>query len=235
MRYPGFLALILAGLLATPAHAYEETSVADGGTIAGKVVFKGTVPTEKIVVTKDKDVCGGIRDEPQIIVGPDGGAKDVVVRLVDVASGKAWGEMNLQKPVLDQEHCVFRPRVQVMAPGTLDVVNSDPLLHNTHGYYGKRTAFNLALPNQGQTIETELTRPGEVRVDCDAHGWMEAWIYVVDNPYFAVTAEDGSFTVADVPPGDYKLVTIHELTGQTEASVSVKAGETAELAIELSQ
>ena len=62
------------------------------------------------------------------------------------------------------------------------------MLHNTHGYYGRRTAFNLALPNEGQRIPVDLTRPGEVRIDCDVHGWMEAWIYVVDNPYYAVTS-----------------------------------------------
>ena len=67
------------------------------------------------------------------------------------------------------------------------------MLHNTHGYYGKRTAFNLALPNEGQRIPTELPRAGAVRVDCDAHGWMEGWIYVVDNPYYAVTGADGKF------------------------------------------
>ena len=78
--------------------------------------------------------------------------------------------------------------------GPLEVVNDDPMLHNTHGYYGKRTAFNMALPNQGQRIPTELTRPGTVRIDCDAHGWMEGWIYVVDNPYYAITGADGKFT-----------------------------------------
>ena len=87
------------------------------------------------------------------------------------------------------------------------------MLHNTHGYYGKRTAFNLALPNQGQRIPTELTRPGTVRVDCDAHGWMEGWIYVVDNPYYAITGADGKFTITDVPPGNYKLVAVQPFTG----------------------
>ncbi len=62
-------------------------------------------------------------------------------------------------------------------------------------YYGKRTAFNLALPNEGQRIPVELKRPGTVRIDCDAHGWMEGWIYVVDNPYYAVTGADGKFTI----------------------------------------
>ena len=99
------------------------------------------------------------------------------------------------------------------------------MLHNTHGYYGKRTAFNLALPNKGQRIPTELPRAGEVRVDCDAHGWMEGWIYVVDNPYYAVTGADGKFSITDVPPGDYKLVAVQPFTGPVEMPVTVAGGQ----------
>ena len=120
-----------------------------------------------------------------------------------------------------QHKCRFEPDVQVIRAGPLDVVNSDPVLHNTHGYYGKRTAFNLALPNKGQRIPAELTRPGTVRVDCDAHGWMEGWIYVVDNPYYAITGADGKFTITDVPPGTYKLVAMQPFTGPVEQPVTV--------------
>jgi hypothetical protein len=107
------------------------------------------------------------------------------------------------------------------------------MLHNTHGYYGKRTAFNLALPNQGQRIPVDLPRPGEVRIDCDAHGWMEGWIYVVDNPYYAVTGADGKFTISNVPAGNYKLVAVHPFTGPNEQSVTVAAGKPTDLNIEL--
>jgi uncharacterized protein (DUF2141 family) len=107
------------------------------------------------------------------------------------------------------------------------------VLHNTHGYYGKRTAFNMALPNQGQDIPTELSRPGTVRVDCDAHGWMEGWIYVVDNPYYAITGADGKFTIADVPPGEYDLVAIQSFTGPVQQKVTVAASKPTSLSIEL--
>jgi carboxypeptidase family protein len=125
------------------------------------------------------------------------------------------------------------PDIQVIPAGSLDVVNTDPVLHNTHGYYGKRTAFNLALPNKGQRIPVELQRAGTVRVDCDAHGWMEGWIYVVDNPYYAVTGADGKFSIGDVPPGDYKLVIAQPYVGVVEQAVTVKGGEPTKLAIEL--
>ena len=72
-----------------------------------------------------------------------------------------------------------------------------------------------------------------VRVDCDAHGWMEGWIYVVDNPYYAVTGADGKFSITDVPPGDYKLVAVQPFTGPIEMPVKVTAGQPSKLEIEL--
>ena len=74
---------------------------------------------------------------------------------------------------------------------------------------------------------------GPVRIDCDAHGWMEGWIYVVDNPYYAITGPDGTFSIADVPPGTYKLVTFHSYLGPAEQSVTVATGKPTEVAIEL--
>ena len=223
-------ALVLAGT----ALAYEETVFANGGTIMGKVLYQGRVPTKKVIPTKDQNVCGGIRDQPEVVVGPDKGVQHAVVYLKKMASGKAWPKAEPVKiPVLDQDRCMFTPHVQVIPAGSLEIVNSDPILHNTHGFYGRRTAFNLALPNKDQRIVTELSRPGLVRVECDAHGWMLAWVYVADSPYYTVTAEGGMFTITDIPPGDYTLVAWQEKTGAVETSVAVKAGETADVSLEL--
>jgi Carboxypeptidase regulatory-like domain len=219
-------------LLGTGAQAYDEMQVSDGGTISGKVSFNGSVPTRKIIPTKDSDVCGGIRDEALVMVGPDKGVQDAVVYLKGIEKGKAWGEP-AGLPELKNVKCQFDPHIQVIRTGDLDVVNSDPVLHNTHGFYGKRTAFNLALPNKDQRITTELARPGIVRVECDAHGWMLGWIYVTDSPYYALTAEDGTFSITDVPPGTYTLVTWQEYTGPKETGVTVEAGKATEIAIEI--
>jgi hypothetical protein len=215
-----------------PIHAYDVVDVAGGGAIQGKVVFNGNVPVKKIIPTKDKEVCGSPRDEAQVSIGPENSVQDAVVYLKEVAAGKAWGEPE-QTPVLDQEHCKFRPAVQVIRAGNIDILNSDPVLHNTHGFYGRRTAFNLALPEKDMKITAELPRPGLVRVECDAHGWMLAHIYVADSPYYALTAEDGSFSIADIPPGDYTLVSSQHYLGDTETPVTVKGGETVSLSIEM--
>jgi plastocyanin len=228
---------LLAGLacaFASYAQAYEEAPVENGGTIKGKVVYNGEVPTRTILPTKDQEVCGEMREEPEVIVGSDGAVQDSVVYLDGVEQGKAW-PAEAKEPVLDNKDCRFQPNVQAIAAGKLGVHNSDPMLHNTHGFYGRRTAFNIALPNQGQTIDVDLERTGQVRIECDAHGWMRGWVYVVDNPYYAVTGEDGSFEIADVPPGEYTLVANQAYTGPVEVEVTVEAGATAEVPVELQQ
>lgn len=224
--------IAIGASMAVPALAYEAGSVSGGGTIEGTVVFNGTPGTRKIVPTKDVETCGEPREEALIEVGPDKGVKDAVVYLVGLNSGKAWQPAG-KKPELDNEKCRFVPSVQVIPAGPLDVVNKDPVLHNTHGYYGKRTAFNMAQPNQNQAIATELPKAGPVKVDCDAHGWMEGWIYVVDNPYYALTGVDGKFSIAEVPPGEYDLVALQSASKPVQQKVTVEAGKPTSLSIEL--
>ena len=219
-------------LFSGSAFSYEVISVTDGATITGKVIYQGRVKVKKIIPTKDKEVCGGARDQAQILVGPDKGVQDAVVYLKKVPKGKAWAKQE-KTPVLDQEKCKFVPAIQVMRAGKLDIINSDPVLHNTHGFYGRRTAFNLALPDKGTKIPVDLTRPGLVRVECDAHGWMLAHVYVADSPYYVLTGKDGSFSITDIPPGNYTLVVAQHHVGKTEQAVAVKSGETVKLSVEL--
>lgn len=237
MRIPHLTAsAFLLVFLSTPSLAakYQEGEVSAGGAIRGSVLYHGPVKTRTVLPTKDKRVCGKMRKEPLVVVGDGGAVKDSVVFLRDVAAGKPWPKMSGgERPVLDQKSCRFEPHVQVARRGKIDIVNSDPVLHNTHGYYGKRTAFNVALPLQGGKVTKILRSPGEVRIDCDAHGWMLAWIYVVDNPYFAQTGDDGAFSITDVPAGEYTLAVWQEELGLTEMPIVVAADATTEVSVEL--
>ncbi|ABS27053.1 carboxypeptidase regulatory-like domain-containing protein [Anaeromyxobacter sp. Fw109-5] len=226
------LAVLVTAALPSSVLAYEVAPVADGGTISGKVTFSGPVPTKKIIPTKDKEVCGDIREEPEIVVGADKGVLDAVVYLKSVEKGKAF-QKPAQKPEIVNKGCRFVPNVQAFPVGTVVIVNSDPVMHNTHGFHDKATVFNVALPMKGQRIERPLKKPGITRVECDAHGWMLAWIYVADNPYYAVTQKDGAFSITDVPPGNYTLVAWHAFTGPTEVAVTVKPKEAAKVPVEL--
>ncbi len=229
-------ALLAAGPLLPPhqASGYEAVAVTNAGAIQGKVVFTGTPPApRKVIPTKDKEVCGsGIREVPQIVLAPDKGVQEAFVYLKAVEKGKGW-EKSAKTPAIDNEKCDFHPHVQIIPAGDIEIVNSDPVLHNTHGFYGKLTAFNVALPNKDQRIKKPLKKSGLVRVECDAHGWMLGWIYVADNPYYAVTAKDGTFTIKDVPPGQYTLVSWQEHSGEVELPVTVKPKEAVSVTIDL--
>lgn len=237
MRSSFALTAGLAMLLVTPgsrAAAYDVVPVADGGTIKGKVTFVGTPPgKKKVIPTKDKEACGSeVREVDQMVVGPDKAVQEAVVYLKQVDKGKAW-ETPAKAPAIENLKCDFVPHVQIVRAGDFEIVNSDPVLHNTHGFLGKLTVFNVALPNQGQRIKKPLQKTGMVRVECDAHGWMLGWVYVADNPYYAVSAKDGTFTLTSVPPGSYTLVAWQEYTGAVEIPVTVKAKEVASVTVEL--
>ena len=218
---------------APPVRAYDEVpTVAQAGAVKGQVVFHGTVPTKQIIPNKDVEVCGGPREDALIETGPSQGVSNTLVYLADIPSGKAWPAP--AKPAeLVNHKCRFEPDLQVIRTGTIAIVNHDPVLHNTHGYYGRRTAFNTALPNQDQSVTAELLKTGTVRVDCDAHGWMEGWVFVRDNPYYAITDADGKFSITDVPPGTYKLVTLQPYAALVEQMVAVPPSGAVDLTIEL--
>lgn len=235
LRKSIFISLVsvcLLGLVSS-AWSYEEMQVADGGAIKGKVTYTGSVPTRKIIPTKDQEVCGGIREVPQVLVGAGGGVLDAIVYLKEVPKGKRWDKPK-KTPTINNRKCNFEPHVQVMPAGmNLAILNSDPVLHNTHGFLIKATVFNVAMPKQGMRVERPIKKPGIVRVECDAHGWMLAWIYAADNPYYAITGKDGTFSIPAVPPGEYTMVVWQEHTGSMEMPVIVKSNETVTVPVEI--
>ena len=134
------------------------------------------------------------------------------------------------RATLDQQRCRFVPHVVAVPVGsTLDVLNGDDLLHGVHGHAGPATVFNLPMPFKGQKKSQVLARPGIVRVGCDVHDWMSAWIAVLDVPHFAVTDARGRFSIPDVPPGTWTAIAWHERLGERVGSVTVPASGAATL------
>jgi hypothetical protein len=203
-------ALLLALAVTAPARAYEVVAVADGGTLSGIVRFAGTPPTlPPLPVNKNRDVCGEQKEPEALVLGPDRGVRGSVILIEGVARGKKA----TTDVVLDNHRCVFVHHVTATMTGERTrVKNSDPILHNTHGFLGKPTVFNLALPNRDQMIDItkRLTKPGVVRVVCDAHPHMTAWMIVHDSPYYAVTDERGAYKIDGIPAGTYKVTMWHE-------------------------
>ncbi|MFQ5803382.1 MAG: beta-sandwich domain-containing protein [Candidatus Methylomirabilales bacterium] len=238
--------LLALGLLFVPSvlsAAYKTGLVPNGAVVSGKVVFKGKVPApKKLLITKNQDVCGeGYVERQEVKVSRDRSLTDVVVTLEGMKKGKPWA-----KPangyLLNQKRCTFIPYLQVIPKGAkLTVVNSDPHLHNIHTYEqigrARRTVFNVAQPTQGHKVQKTIKprRGKAIRIECDAHNWMLGWMYVVDNPYYAIVKKDGSFNIKDVPPGNYTLKVWHPFLGTKKQKVKVSANGKVKANFEFSQ
>ncbi len=217
------LVLVEASLAGAQAR-YQEVTVSDGATIAGEARYLGSPPGPFVIwVRKNADVFGEKLPDERILVSRAGKIRNVLVTLEGVREGKPWPEGPAR---LRNKGGLFVPHLQVVRTGVeLEVINEDPVLHNTHAYLDGRTLFNLAQPHQGQVIRKRLPRPGLVELVCDSHDWMTGWIAVRDDPYFAITGEDGRYAITAIPPGTYILTAWHEKLGRQQVQVTVKAGE----------
>ncbi len=218
------LVAALGALGAGAREAYREVTVSIGAAISGEATHAGPPPGPFVIwVKKDAEVFGEKVPDDRLAVSQGGKIKNVVVTLEGIREGKPWPN---HRPQLLNKGGRFLPHVQVVRTGIeLEIINRDPVLHNTHGYQGGRTVFNLAQPNQDQIIRKPLKRPGLVDIMCDAHDWMSAWIVVQDHPYFAITGEDGAYAISDIPSGTYTLTAWHEKLGKKQVQVTVGAGK----------
>ncbi len=227
------LAVVATASLAGRAAAYEAIAVTDGGTLSGTVTIEGTAPPPaKIEVTKDPEVCGKESKEkvnPVLLVGAGGGIANVVVT-VKATKGKKL-EVPATNPVFDQRTCEFHPHVLVFPAGsTIDVLNSDGILHNIHTTSTVNPSQNQAQPKFKPKIQIKIEKPETIAIKCDVHGWMSGFWVATDTPYVAVTDASGSFKISDLPPGDYDVELWQEKLGKAMQKASVKAKEETKVA-----
>jgi Polysaccharide lyase family 4, domain II len=193
------------------------------GTITGEVKFTDDPPTMPAVkVSKDQDYCGETLANETYLIASDGALKNVVV-FIEAAPSNAAGDPQKEN-VLNNTGCRYSPRILAMQKGEkLKVRNNDPKLHIPHSYHADRTVFNLSLPFKGTTIDTtqKIRQTGVLKVVCDTHAWMLAYIHVFDHPYFAVTDEQGLFTIPNLPAGTYVLKAWHEDVGVRSQEITV--------------
>ncbi len=233
-RLVALAALVAALAFGVSAYAYQAEAVVDGGTIAGTVRYAGKPPKpERVEITKDIGVCGA---EPHyseaLIVGADGGIKYAVVTLKDIEKGEPIKPVEVK---FDQKGCEYHPHVIALpAGGTVDIINSDGILHNVHTESKANPPFNLAQPGFKRLIRKKLDKPDLIEVSCDVHNWMRGWWYVAASPYYAVTDAAGHYTISNVPPGTYTLQVWQETLGTRERKVDVKPGKTVTVDFELS-
>lgn len=224
----GLAALVL--LTSTTAQGYQEGRVDKAGTLTGIVRFEGHVPESYVIhVTRDANVFGGTIPDERLLVSSEGRIKNVVVTLEEIRQGKPWPDL---QPTLVNRNGRFIPHVQVARKGErLAIVNRDPVLHNTHGFQGGRTIFNVALPRflQGRPVSQPLREAGIIEVMCDVHDWMNGWIVVLEHPYVAITDAEGTYTITGIPPGSYTVTAWHEQLGQRQAQVEIPVEGRAQL------
>lgn len=203
-------------------------------TIEGKVVFKGEPSRRRPVDMGSDPKCAGRHPEPVLdessIVGAGSGLANVFVR---VKSGlENWTFTAPKEPArLDQVGCVYKPHVLGVQEGQpIAIRNSDEVTHNIHAFAEFNDGFNFSQATQGQE-DTKVFEVSElpIKVKCDIHGWMSAYIAVVRHPFFAVTGEDGTFRFAGLPAGKYEIEAWHEIHGTQTFEVTVADGATAQV------
>jgi plastocyanin len=220
---------------ATPVTPGAATAPAPAGhaVITGLVKLSGT-PPEMALTKRDADpFCAKTpMKEEEVVVGAGGGLKNVVVRITQGVTGHYEPPATIAP--LDQSACMYRPRVQAIVAGQMvSIRNGDLTLHNVHGYKGASTLFNQAEIPGLPAITRKLGDPGDVlKFKCDVHPWMTGYIVVSDNPFFAVSGDDGHFRIGDVPPGKYTLTAWHERYGTKTTDITVAADKPTEVSFQ---
>jgi len=214
------------------AQVENPVDPSTAGDITGTVNFEGEAPEPRTIDMNAEPDCAERYDEPptsQNVLVSDG-------RLANVFVYVREGLENLEFPTpqegveIDQVGCRYTPHVLgLQANQTLVIRNSDGLLHNINAQPEQNRGFNISQP---VNMTSERTFPIEevmIPLRCDVHGWMSAYLGILPHPYHAVSAEDGSFSLETLPPGDYVLEAWHEEYGTLTADVTVATGETAEV------
>jgi plastocyanin len=211
-------------------EAATKVDESQAGDISGKVMLEGKPgPNDPIKMNADP-VCvreGGANATQEYFVVGDGGTLGNVFVYVKDGLGNRTFNTPTEPAVIDQKGCRYHPHVfGIMVGQPLEIVNSDPTLHNIHALPKSNSEFNTAEPVKGMKVNHSFTAK-EVMVPfkCDVHGWMNAYVGVLDHPYYAVSGQDGKFDIKTLPAGTYTIEAWHEKLGVQSQQVTLGAKE----------
>lgn len=223
---------LLSGNEIFSSGASKSMAVAANGTITGTIkVAKSPGASKPIQMASDPKCVevnkGKTVSKTDVIVNDKNQVADTFVYLSAGVDASKAPKAPSTPVVFDQKGCVYHPVVfGIRAGQPLKILNSDPTLHNVHSLakVNKSDNFNNGMV-QGQELTKSFKKPETmVKVKCDVHSWMVAYVGVMDHPYFAVTDQNGQFTIKDVPPGKYTLTAWHQKFDAKTAEVTVADG-----------
>ena len=216
---------------AAAAPAARTFDPASAGDLSGMVMLDGELPAAEELRMDADPVCAmtATNTMSSTFIGGNGHLGNVFVYVKEGLEGLSF-PAETGTVTINQQGCRYTPHVFGMRVGqTLEILNSDQVLHNIHATPQVNDEFNM-----GQPPNIPLTREFDspevmVPFKCDVHSWMNAYVGVLDHPYFAVTGEDGMFDIPTLPPGDYVLEAWHEQLGTQTQNVTVATGQTAQV------
>ena len=213
----------------------KRVDTATAGTIKGRVLLEGTAPENSVIKMSSDTACGAAETRGESYVVDHGGLKNTFVYIKDGLGNKYIFDNPTTPVVIDQKGCHYVPHVVgVRTTQPLEIVNSDATLHNVHGMPKDNREFNQGQPVQG--LKNDFTfNAAEVLIPlkCDVHSWMNAYVGVVDHPFFAVTGDGGAFELRGVPPGTYTVEAVHEKLGRVSMPVTLGEKDSKELTFTL--
>ena len=216
---------------AAPAGGAATPDEANGGTVTGKVAFAGTAPVMKTLDMSATPYCerahqGAPAKSEEVLVNGNGTLKNVFVWVKSGLPDRNW-QVPTTAVMLDQKGCMYTPHVVgVMAGQNLDIKTDDQTNHNIHPQPSVNQEWNESQPPGAEDkMKTFARQEVMVPVKCNVHPWMRAYIGVVSHPFFAVTGDDGTFTIKGLPPGTYTIESWHEKYGTQDQQVTVGAKE----------
>ena len=217
----GFCALVLAAICGCGGGASEPPPPPPGAIPAGRSI--GTA------VLSGRALFKGAPPARRPIVNPDGTLRNVFVHVVAGLGDRVFAPPP-QPAEMDQAGCVFVPHLlAVQADQVIVFKNSDAAVHNVHAKGAANPPFNISMSGQGRTARRYFSRPEMVRIRCDIHAWMGAFIAVDGGPFHAVTADAGSFSLAGLPAGTFTVEAWHETLGSARQTITLVEGEHREI------
>ena len=200
------------------------------GSVRGVVLFEGEKPTQHRITFSGAAICSTVHDGPvykQHILVNDGKLQNVFLHIRKGHEALILPPAPTGEVEIDQKGCIYTPHITAIRLGQkLTFINSDELLHNVNVDPSENRGSNYAMPRLRQRKSRKFSRPEVmIPIKCDVHPWMEAWVGVMNHPFYSISTADGSYEIKGLPPGEYELEAWHERLGVQSSKITVKANE----------